>query len=117
MDFIHIHDLHLKCIVGVYEHERRENQDIILSVSLGLNLRGAGESDNLEHTVDYKKLQDEIIALVTDSRFQLIESIAESVATLCLKHNKVQLAKIVVEKPAALRFVRTVAIEITRSRS
>jgi len=100
----------------VYEHERRENQDVVLSVSLGMSLRKAGELDSLEHTVDYQKLQHQMIALVTNSRFQLIESIAESIAALCLKDDKIELAKVVVEKPAALRSVRTVSVEITRSR-
>ncbi len=116
MDFIHIHDLRLQCIVGVYDHERQEKQDIVLGISLGLDLRSAGESDRLENTVDYKKLQEDIMTSVSHSRFQLIESIAEAVASLCLQNDKIDLVKIVVEKPTALRFSRTVAVEITRSR-
>lgn len=116
MDFIHIHELRLKCIVGVYDYERRETQDVILSISIGLNLCGAGKSDKLEDTVDYKKLQDDIKSLVDHSSFQLIESIAESVADLCLKIEKIEQVKVLVEKPAALQFSRTVAVEIFRSR-
>ena len=51
-----------------------------------------------------------------DSSFQLIETLAERVAALCLARRGVRRATVTVDKPAALRFARSVAVEISRSR-
>jgi FolB domain-containing protein len=117
MDYIHIHDLRLQCIIGVYEAERREKQDVVIRISLGTDLKPAGESDDLSCTIDYKKLKQEIKILVEKSQYLLIERLAETIAAHCLCLAAVQNVKVTVEKPGALRFVRTVGVEINRSRS
>lgn len=116
MDTIHISDLSFRCIVGVFPEERREVQDILLNIALCTDLSKAGRSDRLEDTIDYKALKKRIRRFVEDSSFQLIEALAEGVADLCLEIPQVAHVRVRLDKPGALRFARSVAVEIERSR-
>ena len=114
MDKIHIRDLALRCIIGLYPEERTNKQDIIINVTMNTDLRAAGKSDQLEDTVDYKTIKLNILDLVENSSFNLIESLAEGIAKICLQDASVQSATVTIDKPGALRFCKSVAVEITR---
>jgi D-erythro-7,8-dihydroneopterin triphosphate epimerase len=114
LDRIHIRDLSLRCIIGLYEEERREKQDVVINITLYGDLRKACESDNVADTVDYKTLKKKVIALVEQSSCRLIEHLAEQIAQVCLSDSRVIRAAVCVDKPAALRFARSVAVEIVR---
>ena len=117
MDKIYIRDLALRCIIGLYPEERKNKQDVIINIVLETDLRAAGKSDSLNDTVDYKAIKLAILDFVENSSFQLIESLAEGIATICLKDTRVQSATVTIDKPGALRFCRSVAVEITRNRN
>ncbi len=114
-DRVFIRDLAIRCIVGVDEEERREKQEVLIQITLQTDLRRAGRTDALEDAVDYRALKKRIIRLVEESRFRLIEALAESIAAECLRDGRVERVKVAVEKPGALRFARTVGVEIVRS--
>ena len=114
MDKIFIRDLALRCIIGIYPEERREKQDIVINVEMHCDLRKAGRSDDLGDTVNYKAVKKSILKLVEESGFQLIESLAESIADIALADDKVQTAVVAIDKPGALRFAKSSAVEITR---
>lgn len=116
LDQIFITDLRFRCIVGVNEDERREKQDVVTQVTLDVDLRAAGQTDAIEDTVDYKAVKKAILAMAEKSQFQLVEALAENMAAICLEHRGVHRAAIVVEKPGALRFARTVGVRIVRDR-
>ncbi|NLF17741.1 MAG: dihydroneopterin aldolase [Lentisphaerae bacterium] len=117
MDRIVIEDLLLRCIVGVNPEERTKLQDVNLQVTLYADLRPAGRSDDLADTIDYKGLKGDIRALVEGSSYLLIERLAHEVARQCLRRPGVERVQVRVEKPGALRFARTVAVVVERSRS
>jgi FolB domain-containing protein len=116
MDRIVVSDLVCRCVVGVEDWERRDRQDVLISFALELDLAPAARSDRLEDGLDYAQLKKRILAEAEGSSFHLIEALAERVAVLCLEDERVQEAWVRVEKPGALRFARTVAVEITRHR-
>ena len=116
MDKIIIRDIALRCVIGTYPEERREKQDVIVTVALHADLSRAGRSDDMADTVDYKAVKKAIIDLVEPSGFALVEALAESIADTCLAFDGVQRVDVTVEKPGALRFARTVAVEISRER-
>lgn len=116
LDQIAICDLRFRCIVGVLEEERYEKQDIVAQIVLFANLRRAGHSDAIEDTVDYKALKKQILAAAERSQFRLIETLAQSIADICLSHDRVERAAVTIEKPGALRFARTVSVRIVRDR-
>ena len=114
MDKIFIRDLALRCIIGLYPEERTNKQDVTINVTMACDLRKAGNSDSLADTVDYKAIKLNILDFVENSQFQLIESLAEGIANICLEAEGVQSATVSIDKPGALRFARSVAVEITR---
>jgi D-erythro-7,8-dihydroneopterin triphosphate epimerase len=116
MDRIFIRDLALRCIIGIFPEERREKQDIVINVEMHCDLRKAGASDDLSDTVDYKTIKKAILKLVEASHFQLIESLAEKIASIALDNEKVQQVVVTIDKPGALRFAKASAVEITRKR-
>jgi len=115
MDRILIRDLLLRCKIGVEEEERREKQDVLINIVLTADLRKPAQSDRFEDTVDYRAIKEKVIAVVEKSEFLLVEALAEHIAEICLESPGVLEAQITVEKPSALRFARSVGVEITRT--
>ena len=116
MDKMFIRDLSLKCIVGTKPEERTKKQRIIINIVLKCDLRKAGRTDRLTDTVNYKKLSDDVKALVARSRYYLIERMADRIADLCLRSAGVKAATVTVDKPEALRDIKAAAVEIRRTR-
>lgn len=116
MDRITIRDLHLRCIIGIQAWERKTLQDVVISLTLATDLRQAGRTDRIEDTINYKTLTKKIIRFVENSHFQLVEALADGVARLALEDERVVTVTVVVEKPGALRFARSVGVEIQRDR-
>lgn len=115
-DRIYIRDLRLRCIIGIYEEERREKQDVVINVVLHTSLARPGVSDDIADAVNYKTIKKRIIGYVESSRNNLIEKLAEDIAAICLEDARVVKVQVTVDKPMALRFARSVAVEIVRSR-
>ena len=113
-DRILLRDLSVICIIGVMPRERLIPQKVVFNISLGFDLKKAGQSDNLEDTLNYKILRDEIVRSVKSSKFLLIEKLIEHVASLCLTKPGVTDVKLSLDKPGALTGCRSVAVEIER---
>jgi D-erythro-7,8-dihydroneopterin triphosphate epimerase len=116
MDRILISDLLVRCIVGINDDERREKQDVLINLTLSADLSRAGKSDRFEDAVDYRAIKKKVVVMAESSKFFLVEALAEAVAAICLEHPAVEEAQVRVEKPTALRFARSVGVEIIRSR-
>jgi len=116
LDRIHVRDLRTYCIVGIFEHERLSKQEVIVNITLYADLSRAGITDNIDDTINYKSLKGEILDLLEHSSFYLIERMAEAIADLCMKDPRTQRCDVAVDKPGALRYARSVAVEITRTR-
>ncbi|MFV1974624.1 MAG: dihydroneopterin aldolase [Candidatus Scalindua sp.] len=115
-DKIYIRDLAVRCIIGVNHDERTEKQDVVINVILFTDTRNAGQTDILDDSVDYKMVKKAVLSLVEKSAFLLIEKLAEEIAKVCLDDSKVQKVNVTVDKPGALRYTRSVAVEIVRTR-
>lgn len=116
-DKIYINDLAARCIIGLGEEERREKQEVIINITLFCDLKKAAKSDRLEDTIDYSRLTGYILDMVENSKFHLIESLAEEIADICLKDKKINRVKVSAQKPGALRFTKSAEVEITRSKT
>ncbi len=115
-DRIHVRDLLVRCIVGIYPEERDHLQDVVLNVTMYADLRAAGRSDSIDDTVNYKSVKKKILEMVEASSYYLIERLAEAVATIALEDPRVHMVDVTVDKPGALRFARSVAVQIRRAR-
>jgi FolB domain-containing protein len=116
-DRIQIVDLLLRTIIGVNQEERRNRQDVLINITLYADTRAAGASDDIEDAVNYRTITKRVIKRVEESGFNLVERMAADVAAICLQDPRVEAVDVRVEKPGALRFARSVGVEIHRTRS
>ncbi|MEE9513026.1 MAG: dihydroneopterin aldolase [Anaerolineales bacterium] len=116
-DRIIIKDLLLRGIIGINDWEREKRQDILINITLSCDLRAPGESDKIEDAINYRTLTKKIIEHVEGSARYTVEALAADIAKLCLGAEGVQRAQVRIEKPGALRFAKSVGVEIERSLS
>lgn len=113
-DKIHIRDLKLRTKVGVRDWEKNKLQDVVINVTLHVDVTESARTDDIDDTVDYKVVKDRIVDLVDGNQWDLLEALAGDVADLCLKNEQVEAVDVTVDKPGALRFSDSVAVEISR---
>ena len=113
-DKIILDRLEVECIIGIFDWERTTKQKVEISLELECDLTKAARTDDIRNTVDYKTISKEIIALVEPSSFQLIETMADKIASICLGHDGVKRAQVTVSKPGAIRGSKNISVQITR---
>ena len=116
-DRIIISGLSARCVIGVWEEERREKQDVVIDLTVETDLRKAARTDNFRDALDYRALKKNVLRLVESSTYRLLEALAEAIAVVCLQEPKVEAVTVKVEKPSALRFAKSVGVEVARSRA
>ncbi|MEI6079417.1 MAG: dihydroneopterin aldolase [bacterium] len=116
MDKILINDLSARCIIGVWQDERVEKQDVLVNIAIGTDFSKAAKNDQFEDTLDYRAIKKKVLNLVESSKYYLLEALAEAISETCLDDNRVLEVTVRVEKPSALRFAKSVGIEINRKR-
>jgi len=102
---------------GVFDFERREGQVFVIDLALGVDTRAAAASDDLQETVDYGTLVDRVRAAVESEPVDLIETVAQRIADVCLTERRVEWARVTIHKPDAPidATFRDVALTITRT--
>ena len=114
MDIVFIHDLKVETVIGVFAWERRIRQRVCLNLEMACDIARAATSDDLAHALDYKAISKRIIAFVEQAEFQLVEALAEAVATLVREEFGVAWLRLTLSKPGALSAARDVGIVIER---
>ena len=103
---------------GVFDFERAEGQRFVADVVCWMDLGRAGASDKLDETVDYGALASAVVADIEGDPLNLIEALADRIATTCLADARVEAVEVTVHKPDAPMpvDVADVAVTLTRSR-
>lgn len=103
---------------GVFDFERRDGQEFVIDLVLGVDSSSAAASDDLQDTVDYGTLVDRVRSAVENDPVDLIETLAQRIADVCLRDARVADVEVTVHKPhAPIQATFTdVALTITRSR-
>ena len=114
MGKIFIEDLMVRGIIGISEKERSQPQDIVVSVTLYADITSGSKSDNIDDCVNYRTISKAIIAHIQEVSRYTVEALAGDIAEICLKTPKVEKVKVKVEKPGAVRFSKSVGVEIIR---
>ena len=114
---VFVRDLEIVASVGIFEHEKRYEQRIIISAELMVRDDYDGMSDRLGDVLDYSKVVDAICRLVQSEHVNLIETLAERIANQSLSDARVVSVRVRIEKPDALQSCRSVGIEIERRRA
>ncbi len=104
---------------GVYDFEREQGQDFVVDAVLEMDLRPAADSDEVADTVHYGELADRLAAVVAGEPVNLIETLADRLATECLADRRVRAVELTVHKPQApiAQQFTDVAVTVLRSRA
>lgn len=103
---------------GVYDFERTGGQDFVVDVTLHLDLRRAATSDDVAETIHYGELADALAQVVSGPPVDLLETLAQRLAEVCLQDARVESCQVTVHKPQApiAHSFADVAVSITRRR-
>jgi dihydroneopterin aldolase len=86
---------------GVLVQERRDGQVFMVDLELSLDTRDAARSDDLQDTVDYGSLVTRVKQAMESDPVDLIETLAERVADICLEDRRVRSVEVTLHKPHA----------------
>jgi FolB domain-containing protein len=116
MDQVFITDLVARGIIGVNDREREQPQDILINIVLFTDLHKAGQSDDVLESVDYRLVAKKVRAHAETAQRLTVEALAADLAQVCLQAEQVEKVRVRVEKPGAVRFSRSVGVEIERTK-
>ncbi len=117
LDKIIVRDLLLRGIIGLNDWEREKKQDILINLTLFTDTRRGGATDQASDILNYRTITKAVIAHVEDSAYYTVEALAAAIARLCVVDHAADRVIVRVEKPGALRFARSVGVEIERERA
>jgi len=100
-DRIELSGLRVRGRHGVFDEERRDGQDFVVDVALELDVSTAAASDRLADTVDYGALAQGLADIVSGEPVNLLETLVERLAGVCLRDGRVSAATVTVHKPQA----------------
>jgi len=116
MDKIFIKDLLVRSIIGVNPDERVNKQDILINIVIFTDIRMAGKSENIRTSVNYDSVAKHVIKHVEESSDYLVEKLVSDIAFLILNEfDNLERVQVRVEKPSALRYAKSVGIEVERT--
>lgn len=114
MDLVFIEDLRIETIIGIYDWERTTRQVVALDIEMAFDNTRPAASDRIEDTLDYKAVSKRLIAFVGESRFELVETLAERCAALIREEFGVAWLRLKLSKPGAVTGSRAVGVIIER---
>ena len=116
MDQVLITDLLVRGIIGINDWEREKPQDILINIALFADLHDAGGSDEIADCINYRTIAKKVQEHAEEAQRFTVEALAADIAAICLEEPRVEKVQVRVEKPGAVRFARSVGVEIERAR-
>jgi len=111
---VFVRNLMLKAQIGAYDHERDITQDVRFNIDLSVNEGGNAHDDDIHNVVCYDKVVQNIKAILAEGHINLVETLAEKIASDALENPMVITARVRVEKLAAITEAESVGVEIER---
>ena len=111
---IQLHELKVQAIIGIYPHEKSRTQLLVLDVVLDYDGEQASKTDDFTYALDYQGVKRDILNFIQSHSFNLLEALCEELINMLMNYNLVRGVHLVISKPQALRFVRTVSLASSR---
>ena len=102
-DTVSIRDLRVSAVIGVHDWEREIEQTLVFGVDMAADVAAAAARDDIADALDYSAVAQTIRTVVTDGKFQLIETAAERVAERLLADYRLGWVRVEVAKPLPAR--------------
>lgn len=111
---VFIRDLVLMASVGIHDHEKRGAQRVRINLDLAVHEVAPPLGDNIKNVVCYEEVSDGVRALIDRGHTNLVETLAEDIATMCLADPRIRSARVRVEKLNIFEDAASVGVEIER---
>jgi len=113
---IRVKNLLIRTYIGFNPEELVNKQDVIINLEIETDIPDSAlEADEPIGIFDYKTITKQIIALVQEGQFKLLEVLTKNILDLIMADEKVKWARVEVDKPHALRFAKSVSLEMESS--
>ncbi len=113
---VFVRDLVLACLIGVHRHEQDGRQRVRINLDLDVIESDGPIQDRLANVTCYEALVADVRTLVADGHVNLVETLAERIAAVCLGNEDVRAVKVRVEKLDVFADAASVGVEIERFR-
>lgn len=113
---VFISDLMVDMLIGVYTHEKSTVQPVRFNIEMTVLDTPAPLDDNYKNVVCYETIANHIMDMAKSEHVNLVETLAEKTAAICLDNERVSLVKVKVEKLNAIKNTTSVGVEIIRGR-
>jgi dihydroneopterin aldolase len=115
-EHIFIRNLVLSFRIGVHPHEQEAPQRVRINLDLQVADDGKPIDDNIRRVVSYEKIVQDIRALAQKGHVNLVETLAERIAQLCLRNRRAERVRVRVEKLDVYEDAESVGVELERRR-
>lgn len=113
---VFVRDLEMMALIGIYDHEKRDPQRIIVNIDLSVKEGHGPQDDDISHVVSYEIVVKKVESIIAEGHTNLVETLCEKIAAACLRDRRVVAARVRVEKPDIIANARSVGVEIERQR-
>jgi 7,8-dihydroneopterin aldolase/epimerase/oxygenase len=111
---VFIRDLLLPCSIGVHQHEKTKPQQIRINLDLAVKESTEALNDQIENVVNYEEIVIGVRALIARGHVNLVETLADDIATMCLEDIRVRSVRVQIEKLDVFEDATSVGVEIER---
>ena len=111
---VFIRDLILTCLIGVHKHERKKPQRIRVNLDLAVTEQSVISTDRLADVVCYEDVADRIRSIVNNGHVNLVETLAEKIASKCLEDRRIKATRVRIEKLDVFKDAASAGVEIER---
>ena len=111
---VFIRDLILTCLIGVHKHERKKPQRIRVNLDLAVTEQSVISTDRLADVVCYEDVADRIRSIVNNGHVNLVETLAEKIASKCLEDMRIKATRVRIEKLDVFKDAASAGVEIER---
>ena len=111
---VFIRDLIVTCLIGVHKHERKKPQRIRINLDLAVTEQSVISTDRLADVVCYEDVADRIRSIVNNGHVNLVETLAEKIASKCLEDRRIKATRVRIEKLDVFKDAASAGVEIER---
>jgi len=114
---IRIKNLRLRTYIGIKDEEIHNQQDVLINASIHYNADKAISENCIESALNYRTITKQVIELVEDNRFALLERMTHEILSIIMAHEDVIEATVEIDKPYALRYADSVSVSLTATQA
>ena len=117
LDLVFIEGFTGRTVIGIHAGELHEPQPVTIDLCAGVPRLRACATDRIGDTIDYGELRERLLRLLREHQVQLLEGLAEQIATIAIEEFRAHWVRVRVAKPRKFEDTAAVGVVIERRRA